>query len=69
MSASAIGIRRGSFCFLRVPVSQNDCFMWVKLSVFAVYWVSVIAPWRSPCEQSVQDLATKWENFGGVFML
>ena len=69
MSASVIGIRRGSFCFLRVPVSQNDCCMRVKLSVFVVYWVSVIAPSRPPRVQSTQDLATKWENFGDVFIM
>ena len=27
-------MRRGSVPFLRVPVSQNDCFMEVRLSVF-----------------------------------
>ena len=69
MSASVVGTRGGSFCFLRVPVSQNDCFMRVKLSVFAVYWVSVIAPSRPQRVQSAQDLATKWESFGHVFML
>ena len=34
---------RGNLCFLRVPVSQNDCLMEVMLSVFRVHWVSVIA--------------------------
>ena len=34
MSHSIIGTCRGSFRFLRVPVSHNDCFMKVKLSVF-----------------------------------
>ena len=34
---------RGSFCLLRVPVSQNDCSMEVELSVFRVHWVSVMA--------------------------
>ena len=28
--------------FLRVPVSQNECFMRVKLSVFVVYWVMLL---------------------------
>ena len=32
-----MGTCRGSFRFLRVPASQNDCFMKVKLSVFGVY--------------------------------
>ena len=48
MSASVIGIRRGSFCTVRGPVSQNDCFMRVKLSVCAAYRVSVIALSRPP---------------------
>ena len=68
MSSSIIETCRDSFSFLRVPLSQNECFMKVKLSVFGVNWVSVIAPSRSPCEQSVQDLLTRCENFGDVFM-
>ena len=43
MSGGVIGVDRGSFCFLSVPVSQNDCLMEVMLSVFQVHWVSVIA--------------------------
>ena len=43
MLCSIIGTGRGSFCLLRVPVSQNDCSMEVKLPVFRVHWVSVIA--------------------------
>ena len=43
MSCGIIGTGRGSFCLLRVPVSQNDCFIEVKLPVFRVHWVSVIA--------------------------
>ena len=43
MSGGVTGTGRGSFCFLRVRRSQNDCFIKVKLSVFRVYWVSVIA--------------------------
>ena len=43
MSGGIVGTDRGSFCFLRVPVSQNDCLMEVMLSVFRVHWVSVIA--------------------------
>ena len=34
---------RGRLCFLRVPVSQNDCLMEVMLSLFRVHRVSVIA--------------------------
>ena len=40
------GTGRGSLCLLRVPLSQNHCFMEVKLSVFRAHWVSVIALWR-----------------------
>ena len=69
MSGGIIGIQRGSFCFLRVPVSQNDCFMKVKLSVFGVYWVSVIAPSCPQHVQSAQDLATKCKNFGHSFIM
>ena len=69
MSGSIIEARRGSFHFLRVPMLQNDFFMKVKLSVFRVYWVSVIAPSRPPREQSARDLAMKCENFGDVIML
>ena len=69
MSSSIIGTRRDSFSFLRVPLSQNECFMKVKLSVFRVNWVSVIAPSRLSCEQSVQDLLTRCENFGNVFIV
>ena len=43
MSGGVIGTDRGSFCFLSVPVSQNDCLMEVMLSVFRVRWASVIA--------------------------
>ena len=43
MSCGVIGTDRGSFFFLRVPVSQNDYLMEVMLSVFKVNWVSVIA--------------------------
>ena len=63
-----IGTCRGSFRFLRVPVSQNDCFMKVKLSAFGVYWISVV-PSHPLCVQSVQDLITRCENFGDIFTL
>ena len=43
MSCGVIGADRGSSCLLRVLVSQNDFFMEVKLSVFRIHWVSVIA--------------------------
>ena len=60
MSGSVIETGRGSFCFLRVPMSQNDCFMKVKLSVFGVHWVSVITLSHHACVQSVQDFATRF---------
>ena len=69
MSDSVSEMGRGSFRFLRVPVSQNGCFIEVKLSVFGVYWVSVIAPSRPPGEQPVQDFATRNENFDDVFII
>ena len=45
MSGGVIGTDRSSFCFPRVPVSQNDCLMELMLSVFRVQClgVSVIA--------------------------
>ena len=69
MSSSIIRTCRGSFSFLRVPLSQNECFMKVKLSVFGVNWVSVIASSRPTYEQSVLDLLTRCENFGDVFIM
>ena len=62
MSASVIGIGRGSFCFTGVLVSQSDCFMEVKLSVFGVHWVSVIALSHPPRDQSAQDFPTRYKN-------
>ena len=58
---------RGSFCLLRVPVPQNDCFMEVKLSVFRVHWVSAIALSHLPCEQSVQDFTMRCKQFWCCF--
>ena len=69
MSGSIIEAGKGSFHILRVPMLQNDCFRKVKLSMFMVYWVSVIAPSRPPREQSAQDLAMKCENFGDVLVI
>ena len=60
---------RCSFHFLRVQVSQNDCFMEVKLSVFDINCVSAIALSRPPSEQSVQDFAIRCENFDDVFIV
>ena len=61
MSGSLIGIGTVSFRFLRVPVSQNDCFMKVKLLVLSVRFAELVllhhhVPLRV---QSAQDLATK----------
>ena len=42
VNVDIIGTGSSSFCFLRVPVSQNHCLMEVMLSVFRFHWVSVI---------------------------
>ena len=56
MSGGVIGTDRGSLCFLRVPVSQNDCLMEVMLSVFMVHWVSVIALSRPHVNNQLRTL-------------
>ena len=53
----------------KVRVSQNDCFMELKLSVFAVYWVSVIALSHPTRGQPVQDVATRNKKFDDVFII
>ena len=56
----------------KVRVSQNDCFMELKLSVFAVnrvIRVSVIALSHPPRGQSVQDVATRNKKFDDVFII
>ena len=42
MSGRVIGTDRGSFCFLRVLVSQNDCLIKVMLSVFRVHELVIL---------------------------
>ena len=69
MSGGVIGTDRGRFRFLRVPMSQSDCFMKVKLSVFGIHCVRVMALSRPPRVQSVQDFATRYENFDDVFII
>ena len=69
MSGSVIGTSRGSFHFLRLPVSQNDCFIEVKLSLFGVHWVIVIALSLPPREQSAQDFVKRCRIFENVFII
>ena len=60
MSGDVIGMDRGSFCFLRVPVSQNDCLMVVILSVLRVHWVTVIALSRPHMNNQVRN--SLWDS-------
>ena len=62
-------VEAASFPFLRVPMSQNDCFMKVKLSVFGVHRVRVMALSRPPHVKTVQDFAMIYENFDDVFII
>ena len=41
-SGRVIGTDQGSFCFLRVLVSQNDCLIKVMLSVFRVHELVIL---------------------------
>ena len=54
---------------LRVPVSQNDCFIEAKSSLFRIHWVSVIALSRPHVNNHFRTLLRETKILGMFYHL